>query len=564
MIDPRITAPVSDAAPTPDALARVRAWAQGADGRSSPEMVDYATARHMALTGGLPSEAPPEPPAIQAPATVVEGDNITTVPPPGVAPPIQAPLTTVQGDNVTTTPPPGADADAVAAAAAPSPITDLSKVAPGKKQAYLNARELELEQKKGVLEQDAARAKAGMEQDAVTSLGEMDARHEEQYQALQGERKKIQERRDAMMAAYQNSSVDPDRYFKSQSALGMFGTSLALIGSALTSPYGGGVSPALQMLDKAIERDIDAQKYAIDQKMKLAQQYGMDLEDNMRQAQELRVYQADRRAHMWEYAQQRIKADAAQRGLPINQKVMEQTLTAIQKRQFEDQKKADAAAASAAMANARYQQGRIDTLTLEAAKLANSKENTAGLSVAQIAEGMGQMSGIIPINDKHPKIDLKFQDPNKQEEHKLESEAYTHQATLAQTIPNILKYVDDYQKAVKEGWLPMNAEQHLLPGGKYVSEIGNRLASTVFNTKAAAAKAAIETSFQKPGMNSENDSAKKTLAIVGSSFQSDEEAAAAKATVKQMLLSQIVPEMVSQLPKDLQADWHRLIGNTKK
>jgi hypothetical protein len=113
---------------------------------------------------------------------------------------------------------------------------------------------------------------------------------------------------ETLRAELKETTVDPHRYFDSKDT---FSKIMLVIGAAVggvSQSLGGGPNPTLSMLDKAIERDIAAQKQAYEQKKDAAGEEVNMYGQLMQRLQSPELSQATLRSLMWESSKHQIEA----------------------------------------------------------------------------------------------------------------------------------------------------------------------------------------------------------------------------------------------------------------
>lgn len=117
-------------------------------------------------------------------------------------------------------------------------------------------------------QQKAAQAQAA----AIGQQGNLEFKAKEQEQQklqdvatdYQNKIKKVQGDYDAAMTAYKDGKINPNHVFENMSTAGRVGTAIGLILGGMGGGITGGPNPAMEFLNKQIERDVDAQRANMD------------------------------------------------------------------------------------------------------------------------------------------------------------------------------------------------------------------------------------------------------------------------------------------------------------
>ncbi len=146
------------------------------------------------------------------------------------------------------------------------------------------------EMKQGLRGAEAATSlQADMEMKAAKDNLDKQAEMQQHYQQASDE---LEQSRKDLMQDIKDGHINPDHYMDSKSDLGKISTAIGLIMGGFGS-VNGGPNPAIDFLNKQIDRDIDAQKANLGKKSNLLsatmQQFG-NLKDATQMA---RVYQTD-------------------------------------------------------------------------------------------------------------------------------------------------------------------------------------------------------------------------------------------------------------------------------
>jgi hypothetical protein len=170
-------------------------------------------------------------------------------------------------------PVPQAGANETAAPTAPTP----QPIAPPRPQGPLSAA-VPSEQAKA--ERDAikiAREQAQLEQQRAQEALRLQEAALATRSALEnewrGKWEETQARADALRADISQGKIEPARWWANQSLGGQIAASISLILGGIGQAFGGGPNPALAVIDKAIDRDLDAQRADLGKKQGLLSNY---------------------------------------------------------------------------------------------------------------------------------------------------------------------------------------------------------------------------------------------------------------------------------------------------
>lgn len=252
--------------------------------QTSPEQIG-AVAPPIAVPGGappipaLPSMAPPivEPPPPPVPPDAITG---AAIPPPAPAPPLPDAVTGVgpgpgvadlHGFSVTTLPPPNADSELLAdplrmqdnGPLAPTPAYSDEQVNQAMDQIGLRGGP-QLEQM--AVDREVAR-RAKLAADTARIEADNLRRAQEDLDAHRAAAATAQAKSEQIMAEatdLANRKTDPDRLVRSMSGGQTVAELLALATGALIAGRTGGPNVAMDLLQRRIDRDIDAQKQDVE------------------------------------------------------------------------------------------------------------------------------------------------------------------------------------------------------------------------------------------------------------------------------------------------------------
>lgn len=134
-------------------------------------------------------------------------------------------------------------------------------------------------------EQEAVRSKATAEYDAANKLAEM---HEQQAKQLLDHDRETQQmvaadraRQDGIFNDIANSKIDPNHFWQEKSTGSKLLAGIGMIFSGMGSGLAGGPNLAHQVIQRAIDRDIDAQKANIGKKQNLLAYYQRQTGDDI-------------------------------------------------------------------------------------------------------------------------------------------------------------------------------------------------------------------------------------------------------------------------------------------
>lgn len=177
--------------------------------------------------------------------------------------------------------------------------------------------------------------------DFYGDLGKIQEQHKKDAESIRNElMPQLQEARDKIA----NGKIEPGRYWHNQ---GVFGSLMAMLGAAMGSYAeaisGGKISnTALVIIDKAIERDIDAQKTDLERAVKLHQVVGQDIDRiNAQQSHDFNMFINSEKAkydmYQWKlnsvngWLENQLKGP----GSPVFKENIKQTMLGTQKLQKE-------------------------------------------------------------------------------------------------------------------------------------------------------------------------------------------------------------------------------------
>lgn len=189
-------------------------------------------------------------------------------------------------------------------------------------------------------------------------------------------------------------SVDPGRLMKSQDAKTMFAWTIgSALGGALAA-VNGGPNDFLQRIDKAIDRDIDAQKTAIENKRTALSERRSVFGQMLQMTGDARLAEREHRTALYEAAKLSLKARADSLGIPeiraqaalgINE--LQQRIDAMKMQNAADAWKAFQAAAAAAEAQRRAAEERAFEHALKVAELGIKGQEAEAKLLAAGKEG---------------------------------------------------------------------------------------------------------------------------------------------------------------------------------
>jgi hypothetical protein len=133
--------------------------------------------------------------------------------------------------------------------------------------------------KEGILEE----AKAEKAQADATAMAyqDLEARQESIKTDFEMKLAKVQQRGDLLKQEIKDSKIDPRGFWNKKDTAGKISAGIAIMLSGLGQGLAGGQNMAMQVIDKAIDRDIDAQKAELGKKESLMSMYvqeGHDLQ----------------------------------------------------------------------------------------------------------------------------------------------------------------------------------------------------------------------------------------------------------------------------------------------
>lgn len=330
------------------------------EGKKDPNLPSF-----NALVEGPGPKAPAAPPATIDTPFIVNGQplqapNPAAPPAPGAAsppPPEGTPSPVIQSQGVTEVIP--------KAPAAPAGPSELAKLYQAQKaaQAAQDAFAAEAQSAKSL-----STAMQVGQQAADIEKAERDRQDfADNYKIAQDRYKTLSDRSAQLAEQLANTKIDPDRYFKDRSAAAGFGSAMSIV--MYSALQGAGMSkdnPGLDMLQKSIDRDIDAQKTDLETKIKSMGQFGQLARDTMANQAEMRMYEHTMRESHWQLAEQRLKEMAARMGIPEDNAKFMGTMAAIQEKRINEDINRKKAAIAASLAEARYQQERRDKIRFKA------------------------------------------------------------------------------------------------------------------------------------------------------------------------------------------------------
>lgn len=222
---------------------------------------------------------------------------------------------------------------------------------------------------------------AAKEKDAAVSEGQRRSdEFDKHYDAAQARMQSLRDQRDGLIEQLGRYELDPDKYFKSQSAMSSFNTGIGLMVGGMMQ--GGGYTtdnPALTQLNKAVDRQIEADKLQLNTRIKQLDYVTDAQKQEMLDSTEMRLMQGVRREQYWDMVSRRMDAEAAKRGVDIKSQGYE-----ISKNMIDQQRKAaklqnDRLAMQAAMSAAAAQRKHDEELRKWALE--------RGIQVGQVSDG---------------------------------------------------------------------------------------------------------------------------------------------------------------------------------
>lgn len=169
---------------------------------------------------------------------------------------------------------------------------------------------------------DKAAEEARLAEAQAKDLAAMQARH----QAIALDR---QRGADKLFSDYQSAKLDPDRYWASMSTGGKISSAIGMILGGLGAGLSHGPNLAMAVIDKAIDRDIDAQKLEIGKKQNALAHY-------MQETGDIRLAQQLAKADARDVFAAQLSAAALKFGGPQAQAALEQQIGALRQKNVVD------------------------------------------------------------------------------------------------------------------------------------------------------------------------------------------------------------------------------------
>lgn len=166
---------------------------------------------------------------------------------------------------------------------------------------------------------------------------------QQDYESARQKLAAISEKRDALLDTLSRAEIDPNRYYKSQSAMqqAMLGTSLAM-GYIIQARLGMDHNPVMKTLEAAIDRDVRAQEAQLSARLNAAGQINRGIEQSNEAIRTMGIMNATKREHYWDMMSRKLQAEAQRRQIPIEGKNFQILMNEIEKRRLQAKMQADA------------------------------------------------------------------------------------------------------------------------------------------------------------------------------------------------------------------------------
>lgn len=364
--------------------------------------------------------------------------------------------------------------------------------------------------------QTAAKLQQAQEEQAgIARAREAERQYEQSYEVGRQHMLDLNRKREAYLSGLERASIDPNRYFKSQGAMSMFGTGIAIVAGAILQARGATqVNAGMQLLEKSIDRDIDAQRVGLEKQLQVGREMGQLSSDYAAQQNEIRMYEAAKRQHFWDMTERTIRANALQRGVQVDQAQFDLIQKKIEEERLRARMAAQQAAASAALA-------RADKLTAQRVELVKAAYQTAkesGADFATVAAAGQQAAGLMKVNPEKGPYNFKGTGGSE-----LKGEERVKQITKAQGLDEVMKAYDALDDIERSSEL----EKRVYPP---TTEKRERL------------RESLRLSLMKTGLASDKDAAAIIAAEAAPTWGDAKERAEARSVFVKKRLADIVPD----------------------